>query len=66
MLDTPTDRLQVIHGQGCTDPLTGQQVITEECKAFVSRLRQRAAALNPVEAEEVVALADRLSPLAGS
>lgn len=55
-----------IDGGGLQVPLTGQQVIVEECRMFIARLRLRASSLHPDEAAEVDDLADRLSPLAGS
>lgn len=45
---------------GTARPATGDDVIAEECRMFVRRLRRRAAYLGPEDAANVCALADRL------
>lgn len=59
-------RFDVIAGDGRPARLTADQVIGEEIRAFSARLRLRAAALHPEDAEIVSSLADQLAERAAS
>jgi hypothetical protein len=66
-LTDPNVRLRVIRGDDLPRHTpTSDEVIAEECEAFVARLKLRAAALHPDDAAAVVSLADRLRALAES